>query len=54
MLSFFKCITRSSSLSLEEIKLIAIVNLLFHALDFFEIIYDVFQVWSEFIDIFFN
>ena len=30
MLSFFECITRSSSLSLEDIKLIAIVNWFFH------------------------
>ena len=31
---FFECITCSSSLSLEEIKLIAIVNCNSHVLDF--------------------
>ena len=34
MLSLFECILRSSSLSLEEIKLIAIVNWIFHMPDF--------------------
>ena len=34
MLLPFKCITLSSSLSLKEIKLIAIVNWIFHVLDF--------------------
>ena len=34
MLSLFECITCSSSLSLEEIKLIAIVNWVFHVFDF--------------------
>ena len=33
MLSFFECITCSSSLSLEEIKLIAIFNYIFHVSD---------------------
>ena len=35
LLSLFECITRSSSLPLKEIKLIAIVNLGFHVSDFF-------------------
>ena len=34
MLSLFVCIAQSSSLSLEEIKLIAIVKWIFHVLDF--------------------
>ena len=34
MLSLFECITRSPSLSLEEMKLVAIVNLIFHVSDF--------------------
>ena len=34
MLSLFECITHSSSLSLEEIKLIAIFNWIFHVSDF--------------------
>ena len=34
MLSPFECITHSSSLSLEEIKLIAIVNWIFYLSDF--------------------
>ena len=33
MLSLFECITRSSSLSIEEIKLFAIVHWIFHLLD---------------------
>ena len=33
MLSFFECITRSSSSSMEEIKLFAIVNWFFHVSD---------------------
>ena len=37
MLSFFECIARSSSLSIEEITLFAIVNLMFHLLDFLKI-----------------
>ena len=35
LLSLFECITRSSSLPLKEIKLIAIVNWGFHVSDFF-------------------
>ena len=34
MLSLFECITRSSSLSLEDMKLFFIVYWTFHALDF--------------------
>ena len=34
MLSFFECITHSLSFSLEEIKLIAIVNWIFHVSEF--------------------
>ena len=34
MLPVFECITSSSSVSLEDIKLIAIVNWIFHASDF--------------------
>ena len=34
MLSLFERITRSSSLSLEEMKLLAIANLIFHVPDF--------------------
>ena len=34
LLSLFECITGSSSLCLEEIKVIAIVNLIFHVSDF--------------------
>ena len=34
MLSFFECITCSLPLSLEEIRLIAIVNSIFHLSDF--------------------
>ena len=34
MLSLFECISSSSSLSIEEIKLFAIVNLIFHVQDF--------------------
>ena len=34
MLSFSECITCSSSLSLEEVKLIAIVNWILHEPDF--------------------
>ena len=34
MLSLFEFITRSSSLSMEEIKLFAIVNLIFHVSNF--------------------
>ena len=34
MLSLFECITRSSSLSMEEKKLFDIVNSIFHVLDF--------------------
>ena len=34
MLSFFECITRSSSLSTEEIKIFAIVNLISYVSDF--------------------
>ena len=41
-LALFECITRSSIVSLEEIKLIDIVNWTFHLSDFFEIIHDVF------------
>ena len=33
LLSLFECVTRFSSLSLEEIKLIAIVNWIFHVSD---------------------
>ena len=33
-ITLFECITRSSSASFEEIKLIAIVNWIFHASDF--------------------
>ena len=42
VLSLFECIMHSSSLSLEEIKLIAIVNWIFHGSNFFEIIDEVF------------
>ena len=34
MLSLFECITCSSSLSMEEVKLFAIVNWIFHVSDF--------------------
>ena len=34
MLSFFESITHSSSLSLPELKLMAIANWVFHVLDF--------------------
>ena len=34
MLSLFECITRCLSLSMEEIKLFAIVNRIFHVSDF--------------------
>ena len=34
MLSLFECISPSSSLSIEEIKLFAIVNLIFHVQGF--------------------
>ena len=34
MLIRFECISRSSSLSMEEIKLFAIANLVFHVSDF--------------------
>ena len=34
MLSLFECMTCSLSLPLEEIRLIAIVNSIFHSLDF--------------------
>ena len=37
MLSLFQCITNSSQLSLEEIKLIATVNLVFHVSHFFRL-----------------
>ena len=37
MLSFFECITHSSSLSLEEIKLLAIVNWIFYVSDFLKL-----------------
>ena len=37
MLSFFECITLSSSLSLEEIKLLAIVNWIFYVSDFLKL-----------------
>ena len=36
-ISLFKCITRSSCLSLEEVKLIAIVNWIFHMLNFLKL-----------------
>ena len=42
MLSLFECITCSSSLSLEEIKLIAIVNWIFHVSHFLRL-FDVFK-----------
>ena len=51
-LSLFECITRSSSVSLEEVKLIANCYLNFPR--FFEIIYDVSQVWFHFIQVFFD
>ena len=38
ILSLFECITCSSSLSMEETKLFAIVNWIFHASDFFRLI----------------
>ena len=38
MVSLFECITRSSSLSKEEIKLFAIVNRIFHLSDFLRIV----------------
>ena len=37
MLSLFECLTCSSSLSLEKMKLIAIVNYIFHLLSFFSL-----------------
>ena len=40
MLLLFECIRHSSSLSLEEIKLTAIVKLIFRVSHFFEIVYD--------------
>ena len=38
MLSIFECITRSSSLSMKKIKLIAIVNWIFHVSDFLRVL----------------
>ena len=38
VLSNFECITRSSSLSLEEIKLIALVNGIFHLSGFLRLL----------------
>ena len=38
MVSLFECITRSSSLSKEEIKLFAIVNRIFHLSDFLRLV----------------
>ena len=37
MLSIFECITRSSSLSMKKLKLIAIVNWIFHVSDFLRV-----------------
>ena len=37
MLSLFECISRPSSLSIEEITLFAIANLMFHLLDFLKL-----------------
>ena len=37
MLSLFECITRFSSLSMEEIKLFPIVNYIFHMSDFLDL-----------------
>ena len=42
MLSIFECITRFSSVSLEDIQLIAIVILIFHVTDVVRSIYDIF------------
>ena len=38
MLSIFECITRSSSLSMKKIKLIAIVNWIFPVSDFLRVL----------------
>ena len=38
MLSHFECITHSSSVSLDEIKLIAIANLIFDVSDLFRLV----------------
>ena len=46
MLTPFEYITRSSQVSLDEIKLIAIVNCLFHESNFLRLF--VFQVWFHF------
>ena len=55
MLSLLEYIICSSSpSSLEEMKLIFIVNWIFHMTDFSEIIYDILQVWSNFTTIFLN
>ena len=51
MLSHFECITCSSSVPLEEIKLIAMST---QCIRFFEIIYDVFQVLFNFIKVLFD
>ena len=37
MLSLFECITRSSSLFMEKVKLFATVNLIFYVADFFRL-----------------
>ena len=53
MLSLFESITRSSPLSMEEIKLFPIVNWVFHVSHFLKL-FNVFQIWSNFIKISFN
>ena len=50
---FFECITRSSSLSLEEKILILIGNRILHVPDFLRLFLP-FQVWSNFSKMFFN
>ena len=48
MLPLFECITYFLSVSLEDIKLIAIVNWILQTSDFFEIICDIFKYgWSS-------
>ena len=54
LLEYIEHFFLSLPVSLEDKKLIAIVNLIFHLLEFLEVIYDMFQVWSKFIKIFFN
>ena len=53
MLSVFECIKCSSSLSVEEIELFAIINWIFHELLFWDYLWFLSKLWSNFIKIFF-